>query len=85
MSQLVPPHGSKELKPLLILKEDRAAKLARAKLLSKVTMTSREMSNLLLFSMGAYTPLDGFMGEADWRSVCTELKLANGLFWPMTR
>jgi len=83
MSQLVPPHGSKKLKPLLIPKGDRAAELLRANTLPKINMTSREMSDLLLLSMGAYTPLDGFMGEADWRAVCTDMKLADGLFWPI--
>jgi sulfate adenylyltransferase len=33
--------------------------------------------------MGAYTPLYGFMGEADWQGVCEDMKLANGLFWPI--
>ena len=28
-------------------------------------------------------PLDGFMGEADWRGCCEEMKLSDGLFWPI--
>ena len=36
-----------------------------------------------MLGMGAYTPLDGFMGEADWRSCCEHMKLAEGLFWPI--
>ena len=46
-------------------------------------MTSREMCDLLMLSMGAYTPLDGFLGQADWQSVCTDMKLENGTFWPI--
>jgi sulfate adenylyltransferase len=82
-SSLVPPHGSPDLKPLLIPKSDRAKKLDHAIQLPKVIMSSREMSDLLLLSMGAYTPLEGFMGKADWRAVCADMKLANGLFWPV--
>ena len=36
-----------------------------------------------MLGMGAYTPLDGFMGEADWRGCCEHMTLANGLFWPI--
>jgi sulfate adenylyltransferase len=83
MVSLVPPHGSNQLTPLLIAKSDRKNALKKAKNLSKVTMTSREMSDLLLLSMGAYTPLGGFMGKADWLSVCTDMKLEDGTFWPI--
>ncbi len=33
-----------------------------------------------MMAMGAYTPIDGFMGEADWRGVCLDMKLENGIF-----
>jgi len=33
--------------------------------------------------MGAYTPLDGFMGYDDWRGVCEDMKLSTGVFWPI--
>jgi sulfate adenylyltransferase len=71
------------LTPLLIAKSDRKNALKKAKNLPKITMTSREMSDLLLLSMGAYTPLGGFMGKADWLSVCTDMKLEDGTFWPI--
>lgn len=83
MPQLVPPHGSPTLKPLLAPEPDRAAGLERAKALKSVPLSSREVSDLFMFAMGAYTPLDGFMGEADWRGACVDMKLADGLFWPI--
>ena len=83
MSQLVPPHGSPTLKPKLVPETERVADLARAESLPKVPMTSREVSDVLMLGMGAYTPLDGFMGHDDWRGVCQDMKLANGLFWPI--
>ena len=83
MAQLVPPHGSPTLKPLLAPEPDRAAGLEQAKSLKAVPLSSREVSDLFMFAMGAYTPLDGFMGEADWRGACVDMKLADGLFWPI--
>jgi len=83
MSNLVPPHGSETVQPLLVPEAERAAALKRAEELPKISLTSREVSDVFMFGMGAYTPLDGFMGEADWRGVCTDMKLANGVFWPI--
>jgi sulfate adenylyltransferase len=83
MSQLVPPHANDTLKPLLIPESERQAELARAEGLTRVPMRSREVSDVVMMAMGAYTPIDGFMGEADWRGSCTDMKLANGIFWPI--
>ena len=83
MSKLVAPHGGGNLKPLLVPEVERVAELERAKGLKQVVMTSRETSDVLMFAMAAYTPLDGFMGEADWKGVCGNMKLTNGLFWPI--
>ena len=83
MTSLVPPHGANTLKPLLLPEKVRIQELSRAEALKKIPMTSCEVCDLLLLSMGAYTPLNGFMGEADWRGVCEDMKLADGLFWPV--
>ena len=83
MSKLVAPHGSKTVLPLMVPEGDRADLLEHAKSLPKIQMTSREVSDVFMFGMGAYTPLSGFMGEADWRGVCVDMKLENGLFWPI--
>jgi len=83
LPKLVEPHGGDGLKPLLLPRPRRTEELARARRLRKVPMSSREVSDVLMMAMGAYTPLDGFMGEADWRSVCLDMKLENGVFWPI--
>ncbi|MFC1795721.1 sulfate adenylyltransferase [Pseudomonadota bacterium] len=83
MSKLVAPHGGGELKALLAPQTERAEELARARELTKVPMTSREVSDVLMMAMGAYTPIDGFMSEADWRGSCLDMKLENGVFWPI--
>lgn len=83
MSALVPPHGSESVKPLLLPETERSDELKRAKTLKKVPLTSREVSDVFMLAMGAYTPLDGFMGHDDWRGSCVDMKLANGVFWPI--
>ncbi len=83
MSTLVPPYGAQSLKPLLLPEVERAEEAERARHLKTVPLSSREVSDLLMFGMGAYTPLNGFMGEADWRGCCAHMKLAGGLFWPI--
>ena len=83
MSELVNPHGSKNLKPLLVYGIERRELLNKAKQLKKIKMSSREISDLLMLGMGAYTPLDGFMNEEDWKSCCLNMKLSNDLFWPI--
>ncbi len=83
MSRLVRPHGGGGLKPLLTDEPEREAELRRAEGLTAVPMTSRESSDLVMMAMGAYSPLGGFMGHDDWRRVCAEMKLSDGLFWPI--
>lgn len=83
MSKLVRPHGGDTLKPLLLPSAERADERKRAATLKTVPLSTREVSDLFMLAMGAYTPLDGFMGEADWRGACVDMKLAGGLFWPI--
>jgi sulfate adenylyltransferase len=83
MSKLVPPHGGGPLKPLLVSANNRGDVLRRAQRLKKIPITSREVSDLFMLGMGAYTPLAGFMGHDDWRASVTDMKLANGVFWPI--
>ena len=83
MPALAPPHGGGPLKPHLLPVADRAEEIKRGQKLTKIPLTSREVSDLLLLAMGAYTPLDGFMGNEDWRRCCVEMKTSAGLFWPI--
>jgi len=83
MAQLVPPHGSQTVKPLLLPESERADELKRAETLKKIPLDSRAVSDVFMLAMGAYTPLDGFMGEDDWRGSCVDMKLTSGVFWPI--
>ena len=85
--QLVPPHGSDTLKPLLLTGAERDDALAAAKSLPQITLSSRERGDLIMLGIGGFTPLDGFMNKADWQGVVDEMQLKSGdnagLFWPI--
>jgi len=87
MAGLVGPHGAKQLQPLLLAGEALAGERARAPSLPQVRISSRERGDLVMLGIGGFTPLQGFMGRADWRAVCDDLQLAEapnkGLFWPV--
>jgi sulfate adenylyltransferase len=81
-SGLVPPHGG-ELKPKLLQGKELQDQQERAQGFSKVRMSSRETSDLIMIGMGAFSPLEGFMNQKDYRRVVSEMRLADGLLWPI--
>jgi len=85
MSKLVPPHGSTELKPLLLEGKAREEEMKKAAGLKKVPITSRESGDLIMMGIGAFTPLDGYMGKQDWQGCCDSYAMPSkkGLFWPI--
>jgi sulfate adenylyltransferase len=85
MSKLVPPHGSDKLQPLLLEGAAKKEALSKAETLKRLPMTTRETSDLIMMGIGAFTPLDGFMGKEDWQGVCDDYRMPskNGLFWPI--
>jgi sulfate adenylyltransferase len=46
-------------------------------------LTSRQMCDLELLLNGGFSPLTGFLGQADYESVCSDMRLKSGLLWPM--
>ncbi|MCK5740019.1 sulfate adenylyltransferase [bacterium] len=82
MSKLVPVHGGK-LVPRLLTGDKKIAEIKKAESLPKVMMSSRETSDLIMIGMGAFSPLEGFMGQADYLGVVENMHLANGILWPI--
>lgn len=82
MNGLVPPHGGKLL-PLLAQSSEREEGIKETEVLLKVRPNSKEMSDLIMLAMGAFSPLEGFMGEEDYQRVVEEMHLTNGLLWPI--
>jgi sulfate adenylyltransferase len=82
-SNLIRPHGSDELRILLLSGKEKDEEFKKAVKLKKIPATSRETGDLIMLGIGGFTPLGGFMGYDDWKGVCTEMKMTNGLFWPI--
>ncbi len=86
-SKLVPPHGSDTLKPLLLKGKQREEALKLASTLPTITISSRERGDLIMLGIGGFTPLNGFMNQADWKGVVEDMRLKSGdnagLFWPI--
>jgi len=81
---LANPHGrEKKLKPVLLVGDELREEKQRAMGLPKVRMTSRETSDLIMMGIGAFTPLEGFMGKQDWKGVCATYTMSDGIFWPI--
>ena len=55
----------------------------RAAELPAVRLTARQLSDLELIANGAFSPLEGFMGRADYESVVEEMRLVESLPWSM--
>ncbi|MES9878982.1 MAG: adenylyltransferase, partial [Candidatus Sedimenticola sp. 6PFRAG1] len=68
----------------LMVNEDRAEHLKQASLdFKSLTLSQRQLCDLELLLNGAFTPLQGFMGRADYESVVERMRLADGTLWPM--
>ena len=83
MPKLVPPHGSSNLKPLALSRDEALLEKKKSETLTKVICTSREFGDVIMLGIGGFTPLDGFMNRADWQNVCKNMALENGTFWPI--
>ena len=68
----------------MIVAEDRVNELkAEAIHLTSWDLSQRQVWDLELLLNGAFAPLRGFLNEADYQSVCKEMRLADGAVWPM--
>src|SRR3954469_20805776 len=79
---LVAPHGG-ELVDLNLDQENAAELKARSKDFPSWDLTSRQIRDLELLLSGGFSPLRGFMNRDEYESVCQEMRLSNGLVWPI--
>ncbi len=76
----IPPHGG-VLINRIATPEQRQSFLAQADALPRVTLDERATSDLVMIAIGGFSPLDGFMNQADYLSVVVDMHLASGLPW----
>ena len=75
-----PPHGGMLIRRLLS-GEEREDGLTRARGLKKIILDPMRVSDLELIAVGAFSPLTGFLGEADYTTVVETMHLASGAAW----
>ncbi len=81
-SILIPPYGGK-LVNLVVTGEEREAWLAKAGHFPSLQLSDRNLHDLELLAVGGFSPLDRFMGKADYLRVLTEMRLADGTLFPI--
>jgi sulfate adenylyltransferase len=79
-SQLIRPHGGKLINRTLEGR-DLEQSLDRAEKLPRLKLNSRQLSDVELIAIGAFSPLTGFMGKKDYENVVDNQRLENGLPW----
>lgn len=77
---LIPPHGG-ELNPLVVDLERANELRSEVPYLPSWDLTRRQLWDLELLLNGAFSPLQGFMGKADYDSVCVHMRLSDGILW----
>jgi sulfate adenylyltransferase len=82
-TELISPHGSDKLIILLLQGRELEEEKKRAVKMPQARISSREVGDLIMLGIGGFTPLRGFMGHDDWKGVCANMKMTNGVFWPI--
>jgi sulfate adenylyltransferase len=79
---LIAPHGGTLVS--LIAGPDRAAELkTSSREWPSWDLTPRQLCDLELLANGGFSPLRGFMTRTDYEGVCSRMRLADGVLWPM--
>ncbi len=81
---MIKPHGAETLTPLYVTDDAEHTELTKqAEQLPSVLLTSGAAASAVMLASGYFTPLAGYMNIAESISVAADMKLSNGLFWPV--
>ena len=79
---VITPYGGRLVN--LVVPEAEAKDLASyAGKLPSLQLSARSLCDLELLAVGAFSPLNRFMGQADYERVLTEMRLADGTLFPI--
>ena len=76
------PHGD-ELKQLYLAEGAAEQEKQHARDYRSWDLTARQLCDIELILNGAFSPLEGFLGEADYQRVVREMRLSSGVLWPI--
>ncbi len=76
------PHGG-ELKELYLPEHQADEEKIRAAEYPSWDLSLRQLCDLDLLLNGAFSPLEGFLNESDYEAVCNDMRLTNGVIWPI--
>ena len=80
--EVIPPYGGKLIN-LLVRGEERDEVIRKASHLPSIQLSSRSLCDIELLATGAFSPLDRFMGKADYTRVLEDMRLADGTLFPI--
>ena len=78
--KLIEPHGG-TLVSREVTGPQRDVLIEAVSGMARLELSPRAVSDLELIAVGAYSPLEGFMGEADYHAVVSGMRLKNGVAW----
>lgn len=78
----IPPHGG-HLINRVATPAERQEFLDQADRLPRIQLDERAVSDLVMIAIGGFSPLTGFMEQADYEQVVTDMRLVNGLPWSL--
>ena len=81
-SGLIAPWGG-ALVDLLVPPEEEEEVRAKAGSLPSVQLSARALCDLELLATGGFSPLEGYMRQADYERVLEEMRLADGTLFPI--
>ena len=79
---LIPPHGGTLVNRLAGSAQIKQL-AAEAAALPVIRLSTKQACDLEMITIGAFSPLTGFVGRADFERICTDLRLAGGEVWPI--
>lgn len=78
-SSLIEPHGGRLVNRLLY----KIPNQSYLDSLPKIILNPEREMDAEQIAIGTFSPLEGFMGQADWQSVLNNWRLADGNIWPL--
>src|SRR5437764_8046336 len=79
-NELIAPHGG-ELVINMAGEKEQTELREHTRSLPQIAVGSRQLADLEMLAIGAYSPLGGFMNRADYLGAVKDMHLSNGLPW----